>query len=258
MKRNGHFRIRKLHRYLGLLLGIQFLMWTAGGLYFSWSDMDEIHGDYQRKPAPALSTEALTGPGVVIDQLRHQYPQLAISSLQLIDVLGVPVYQVAFQEKAGDASPKSVQLADARTGKLRPPLSQNEALALAQSRFVGTAEVASIHYLTTTDAHHEYRENPLPAYAIRFRHPSRTTVYVAAEWGTVQKFRNEKWRIFDFLWMLHTMDYSTRDHFGNLLLRLFSLLGLVTILSGFVLFYVSSPSARKIRRRSSQLSGRSS
>jgi hypothetical protein len=89
---------------------------------------------------------------------------------------------------------------------------------------------------------------PLPDYAIQFNHPSRTTVYVASELGTVQKFRNEKWRIFDFLWILHTMDYSTRDNFGNLLLRAFSIFGLLTILSGFTLFYASSSTMNQIRR----------
>lgn len=249
MKRNWHFRIRKMHRYLGLLLGIQFLLWTAGGLYFSWSNMDEIHGEHHRHPAPALPTKELVSPSTVMEQLRRSHPGLVVSSLQLIDVLGEPVYQVMYQENAGSVAAKRVQLAEARTGKLRSPLSQSEAVALAKSRFHGTVVVEKVDYLTSTDTHHEYRENPLPAFAIRFNHPSRTTVYVAAELGTVGKFRNEKWRVFDLLWMLHTMDYSTRDNFSNLLLRTFSLFGLVTILSGFILFYVSSPSVRKVRKK---------
>ncbi|WP_370590006.1 hypothetical protein [Rufibacter sp. LB8] len=77
------------------------------------------------------------------------------------------------------------------------------------------------------------------------KHPSQTTVYVAAELGEVMKFRNNKWRIFDFLWMLHTMDYQGRDNIGNVLLRIFSIAGMVTILSGFALFYVSSGFRRK-------------
>ena len=39
-------KIRKTHRYLGLFLGIQFLFWTISGLYFSWTDIDDIHGDH--------------------------------------------------------------------------------------------------------------------------------------------------------------------------------------------------------------------
>jgi uncharacterized iron-regulated membrane protein len=36
---------RKTHRYLGLFIGVQFLFWTIGGLYFSWNDMDDVHGE---------------------------------------------------------------------------------------------------------------------------------------------------------------------------------------------------------------------
>ena len=45
VKRKTAIKIRKTHRYLGIFLGIQFLIWTISGLYFSWTDIDEIHGD---------------------------------------------------------------------------------------------------------------------------------------------------------------------------------------------------------------------
>jgi hypothetical protein len=48
--RNISLRIRKTHRYLGLLIGIQFLAWTVSGLYFSWTNLDEIHGDQFLNP----------------------------------------------------------------------------------------------------------------------------------------------------------------------------------------------------------------
>ncbi len=250
MNHNLQIRMRRVHWYLGLVPGIQFLLWTAGGLYFSWSDMDEIHGDHQRLPAPPIRVgHALVSPGVVLDSLQEMHPSLSLVSMQLIDLFGEPVYQVVYQAQTGAKDARKVQLAMAATGKMRGPLTRQEAIGLALNRFKGTPEVEAAEYLTTTEAHHGYRQNPLPAYAVRFRHPSRTTVYVAAELGTVQKFRNEKWRVFDFLWMLHTMDYSSRDHFGNLLLRTFSIFGLFTILSGFVLYYLSSRTIRRMRKR---------
>jgi hypothetical protein len=94
--------------------------------------------------------------------------------------------------------------------------------------------------------HHEYREQPLPAFAVTFNHPFNTTVYAASEFGTVQKFRNDKWRFFDFLWMMHTMDYQSRDNLSNWLLRAFSIFGLLTIVSGFVLFFVSRKKSIKL------------
>jgi len=131
------------------------------------------------------------------------------------------------------------QLADALNGELLPPLTKEQGMALAQKHFNTNADVKSITYIDKVNGHHEYREKPLPAWAITFDHPSNTTVYVSAHLGTVESFRNAKWRIFDFLWMLHTMDYTSRDNFGNILLRVFSIFGLATITSGFILFFTT-------------------
>ena len=49
IRRKPTLAIRKTHRYLGLFIGIQFLAWTVSGLYFSWTDIDEIHGDQFRR-----------------------------------------------------------------------------------------------------------------------------------------------------------------------------------------------------------------
>ena len=138
-------------------------------------------------------------------------------------------------------------MADAQTGALRASLSKAEAVEIAKISFSDNANPQKVEYLTTTNGHHEYRESPLPAYAVTFEHPSSTTVYISTQLGTVQKFRNNKWRIFDFLWMMHTMDYQTRDNLSNWLLRAFSIFGLFTISTGFILFFVSRKKAPKIK-----------
>jgi uncharacterized iron-regulated membrane protein len=78
---------------------------------------------------------------------------------------------------------------------------------------------------------------------------TNSTVYVSAELGTFQAIRHNQWRVFDFLWMLHTMDYQGRDNFGNILLKAFSVFGLFTVLSGFALYFVSSPSLKKLKTK---------
>ena len=252
MAKSRHYYIRRSHRYLGLILGIQFLLWTLGGLYFTWSNMDEVHGDFERKRVPLLSADlALVSPSAVLDSIRQSHRLDSLVSIQLIDILGKPFYQVRCVSVLHDMATHQHStagmnhLADAVTGKLRGPLTREEAISVASRHFTGEHAVSNVEYLTETSSHHEYREQPLPAYAITFSNSSRTTVYVAAALGTVQKFRNDKWRIFDFLWMLHTMDYESRDEIGNILLRIFSIFGLVTVLSGFLLFWVSAKWKRK-------------
>lgn len=256
--RNQYY-IRKTHRWLGLLLGIQFLMWTIGGLYFSWTNIDEVHGDFQKRNAPLFNSDVnLVSPTIVLDSIKSRHPVDSVVSIQLIEIFGKPHYQVrclsVVKDKENMSSGRTMNhLANAENGQLRGPLTKDEAIKVAGMRYKGEPKVRSVSYLTQLGSHHEYRENPLPAYAVTFEHPTNTTVYVASELGTVQKFRNNKWRVFDFLWMMHTMDYEGRDNFSNIFLRIFSIFGLVTILSGFVLFFISAKrvrfSGKKIKQK---------
>ena len=57
MKLNKQLFIRKTHRYLGLFIGIQFLGWTISGIYFSWNNIDNVHGDHLRINASFISPD---------------------------------------------------------------------------------------------------------------------------------------------------------------------------------------------------------
>jgi hypothetical protein len=74
----------------------------------------------------------------------------------------------------------------------------------------------------------------LPAYVISYQEPNNLKVYVSFN-GALQTVRHRDWRWFDFLWMTHTMDYEGRDNMNNTVLRIFSVLGLITVLSGFIM-----------------------
>ena len=246
MAKSRQYYIRKSHRFLGVFLGIQFILWTIGGIYFSWSNMDEIHGDTTKNKTPLFVADLkMISPSAAIDSIQRVHHIDSLVSIQLVDILGKPYYQIrCIQTHVETTNLSNKQhlinyLADAETGMIRSPLSKLEASNVAKKYFSGNQSIKKIEYVTETNPHHEYRENPLPAYAITFDNPEQTTVYVATELGTVQKFRNSKWRIFDFLWMMHTMNYEDRDKFGNLLLRSFSILGLITVFSGFLLFFVT-------------------
>ena len=51
--------------------------------------------------------------------------------------------------------------------------------------------------------------------------------------------RNDWWRLFDVVWMLHIMDYDTRDDFNHPLLIVSAATALLFALSGVVLLTLS-------------------
>lgn len=247
---NKKLLIRKAHRYLGLFIGLQFLGWTVSGLYFSWNHIDDVHGDHLRRGVAYLSADTeVVSPTVALANVRARVRVDSVHSVRLVNLLGDPIYQVNyFSGHAGEGLHVHTHtaLADGRTGAVRPSLNRAEAIAVAREQIISGANVSEVEFIETTDAHHEYREKPLPAWAITFSDPA-CTVYVSAEQGTFQSIRHQQWRAFDLLWMFHTMDYSGRDNFNNWLLKALSVFGLLTVLSGFTL-YVSS-SKRLLRRQ---------
>lgn len=247
---NRNLLIRRIHRYLGLFIGIQFLGWTVSGLYFSWNDIKSVHGDQLRRTASFIPTNVSTvSPADVIQKLRAKETVDSIHSIVLLNILGRPTYQVAFfsgHVGEGVHLHTHYALADATTGDIRPPLGKDEAIAVAKEQVVLGASFAGVELLEQTNGHHEYRKKPLPAWAITFSSPD-CTVYVSAEQGTFQAIRHNQWRAFDFLWMFHTMDYAGRDNFNNWVLKALSIFGLLTVVSGFTLYVTSS---RALRRRS--------
>lgn len=262
--RSVSYRIRRLHRYLGVVIGVQFILWTAGGLYFSWTSLAAVHGDHL-VGAPRLlpgGTE-LASPAIAIDAIRRRERIDSLTGVELASILDRPVYRIGYLTTARGSATRRHQLADATTGALLPDVGRAEAVEIAGRALAAAGVRAGVRAVElVTDAnvggHHEYRGQPLPAWAVTFAHPEEVTAYVPLDIGRVVRVRNDRWRRFDFLWMLHTMDYRGRDDINNVVLRTFSVLGLATILSGFALFASSSRAVRRVfrRRSAAQMSSR--
>jgi uncharacterized iron-regulated membrane protein len=231
MRKNNQFYARRIHRFLGVFIGIQFVFWTISGLYFSWTDIDEIHGDqFHETHMMHQSVGDLVNPASLDSTLE-------ISTMELRFVRHQPYYWV--NEK---------QLFNAKTGSLQDEISEEEAKEIAKIYIKGDFGIRTAEYLIETGSHHEYRGRPLPAWAIHFDHPENLTAYIDARSGNFERVRHRSWRWFDFLWMFHTMDYAGRDNFNNLLLRVFSFAGLAAVGSGFTLFFMTRKKKTKVNK----------
>ncbi len=223
--------IRKSHRYLGIFLGAQFLLWTISGMYFSWTNIDEIHGDqYIANDIRKIEFDSLLSPTQIVGDVK-------IKSLELRVIGDQPYFWI--DDNA---------LYHAKNGEYKSEINKKDAMVIAQNYIKHGYAINDVSKIISVGKHHEYRGRPLPAYVISYEHPENLRAYISAKDGMFQRVRHRSWRWFDFLWMTHTMDYDGRDNFNTVLLRVFSLLGLITVLSGFVLWFISSPTIRKIKK----------
>ncbi|SEC30839.1 hypothetical protein SAMN04489761_2638 [Tenacibaculum sp. MAR_2009_124] len=244
MSRKLHLTTRKTHRYLGLFIGVQFLFWTVGGLYFSWNNMKDVHGktllDKSEKSFSFKVNESLAS---CLDSLENQ------TGFKSSQIEGVVFGADSLLRVSSGANSCLITLSEGNY-QLRNQLSEKEIVAFVESRLYNPIPISNIAFIENDlSNHHEYRGKQLPVYAVRLKHETNTKVYVDPRFAKITSVRNDNWRRFDFLWMLHVMDFETRDHITNWVLRVFSIVGLLTICSGFYLFYLSSPTIRKIKKK---------
>jgi hypothetical protein len=85
----------------------------------------------------------------------------------------------------------------------------------------------------------EYRGRQLPIYKVITRNVNDKEVnaYLNIFSGDIVAIRSAQWRIWDLMWGFHIMDWQERDNIDNLLLKIFSILALISSLSGILLFF---------------------
>ena len=128
-----------------------------------------------------------------------------------------------------DGAPFS-RLADG-TGVLAQ-LDSDGAARVAEVSLVKSAQVESVEWVTQAPPGSEMRGRALPLWRVSFDKPGNLRLYLDPWTGDIVARRTDTWRIFDFLWMLHIMDFETRDDFNHPLLQVAALLGLLIALSG--------------------------
>ncbi len=239
-------KIYWLHRWVGLIVGLQLLAWSVGGFMFGLLGIDNVRGELEK------NSDAI--PKLAMDRVQLS-PQQAIERFHVGDRALIIVTRVVLRSRLDrvvydlfDYRNNPLGAVDAETGEFITRISKDEAAALALSDFVPEAKVVSVN-LIEDDPPLEFRKKPLPAYQVILDHPKQPHIYVSAVTGDILARRNKPWRIFDFFWMLHIMDYGNREDFSHTLLTAASIFAIVTSCTGMALWWFRVPFGKNRKRR---------
>lgn len=218
--------IRRLHKWFGLVIALQFVIWTGSGLVMSLLDHHRVEGEHHR--APSVPTTApwpsdAASPAQVLAAAKQP-----VQTLDTWRLLGRPVYRLAYQDKEW--------LVDART-LVAVEVDAAAAQAIAKADYVGDGAPGAPQRLEKATL--EVRGHAGAIWRVDFSDEDSTTLYVSAQDGEILERRNDTWRWFDIVWMLHIMDYSGRQNFNHPLVILLAAGGLWIALSGVWLLVTS-------------------
>ena len=225
---------RKAHRWLGLIVSIQLLMWTASGLFFSIPDITDVRGEQYLTQTPSININQMARENIVPISAIIDTAKINLEASETV-LLKYRAGRLSYQVEKNP--PEKKLIFDALTGQLMTYITPTEAMSIVVDRTELSPTDAVLINQSKTGS--EFRGRDLPLYKVTVPKPKKGIVYVDPVTGEIAAIRTKLWRAWDFLWSLHIMDYQERDDFSQWLLRLFSALGVLTVLSGIILWFYS-------------------
>ncbi|MGF7148412.1 hypothetical protein FHS96_002040 [Sphingomonas zeicaulis] len=223
--------VRRIHKWLALFVGVQVVLWTITGFYMVVIHIDTIHGDHLVKAAPpaTMATAGLTPPATVAANVE------GATEVWLQQRLDRTIWHVH--------APSGVVAFDAVTGGRLPELTEPEVKRIARRLYAGDAPIVAATRLT--EPVQEMGRRKPPYWQVEFEGWTRPTLYISPVTGDLLAKRHLGWRVFDFAWMLHIMDYEARTDVNNPLLRVATWSAFAMALSGAWLLIWSFPRRKK-------------
>ncbi len=231
-----HLAASRLHKWLALIVGAQLLIWFASGALMSFLPIDKVRGEHLVGRETVMTIPA---------GLDFAEPT------KIMAATGAPIKSINWRMMGGRAvaevtTADGIKLFDAQTAALLPPVSAAQATVIANAAWKSSAKPKSRASRVVAESP-EYRA-ALPAWRIAYADPDSTSIFVAADTGKITAVRTGTWRLYDFFWGLHIMDWKNHENFNTWWLLAFAIGGLILGLAGTVLLFIRWPFRRRRRK----------
>lgn len=192
--------LRRIHKWIGLVIGLQFLVWAISGTAMALLDMDEVAGGAMAEVAsPAPPVRGAAWPRIQQALAGEPISKLSIQALPHGQALSL-------------TTPQGVRLFNAANGE-PVTVDRRTAVSIASAAHPEAAAVSTVRQLRELNL--AVREHELPIWQVDFADDRRSSYYVSGTTGALLERRNDTWRWWDFFWMLHNMDYAERTSFNH-------------------------------------------
>ena len=211
------FLVRNIHKYLSFFISLQLLLWTVSGIYFAFNKIENVRGEQYREE-----------PNFNVDFSRLNFEIDGAQNIRVINRIDKEILVVdgIYGREYLDFDGKDVEQLNSEEAKI---LSAKHTSLIPESIELVTEDIIGS----------EYRGRALPIFRVKSVNDvgESINVYLNVYTGEVEAVRSVQWQIWDLMWGFHIMDWKTRDDIDNLLLKIFSILALISSITGVLLFF---------------------
>ena len=209
--------VRNTHKYLSFFISLQLFLWTISGIYFAFNKIELVRGEQYRL------TESFP-----VNFNEVKFSRSDVQQVKAINRLGEIIFVVS--------GSKGTEYLDS-FGIPVDKLNKSEIFEIVSSS--STLKPIDLEEITESSKGSEFRGRNLPLYKVTSLNDKdkKINLYLNVFSGEITAVRSIQWRIWDLMWGFHIMDWQTRDKINNIFLQIFSILALVSSISGIMLFF---------------------
>ena len=211
------FLVRNTHKYLSFFISLQLLLWTVSGIYFAFNKIELVRGEQYRVAMPidinfyAINFNVSNSTSITLKKRLDETIVIAKMSegLKYLNTKGESISKITKEE--------AIDMVMLKTS-LNP---------------------IYVEEISVPKRGSEYRGRDLPIYKVQTKNDQGDpiNVYLNIYSGDIASIRSDSWRTWDLMWGLHIMDWTERDNISNFFLKIFSILALISSISGLMLFF---------------------
>jgi len=209
--------VRNTHKYLSFFISLQLLLWTISGIFFAFNKIELVRGEQYRL------TQNFP---INFDEIK--FSRSDVQQVKAINRLGKTIFVVS--------GSKGIEYLDIFGSSLNK-LNKDEVFEIVRAS--STLKPIGLEEITESSKGSEFRGRDLPLYKVTSLNDEdkKINLYINVFSGEITAVRSLQWRIWDLMWGFHIMDWQTRDKINNIFLKIFSILALVSSISGILLFF---------------------
>lgn len=224
-----HRNFLKWHIWLGWLIGVPLILWTASGLFMVVRPIEEVRGAHLRAEAQYV---AMDYENIIMFADNGD----AVAGARLISQGNGLVWIVNYLDG-------QIARYDAVTGQAMQKLDRKAAQLAAEALYIPDESIRSTRYFPAENTPSDLRRDKA-SWQVNFA--DGTNVYIDAVTGETLAVRTRFWRAFDFMWGLHIMDLQSREDTSHPILIGSAALALFGSILGFIMLFTRRRRKRRI------------
>jgi uncharacterized membrane protein YkoI len=213
------------HRYLGLIIFIQVILWSFSGFFMYFLDFSDLYVSPPEKPID-LTAKILSIPDIK-NITGNIFPGEKIMLISLKNIAGKLFYNIKTDKKEFLINQEKQVL------KIVP---EEMIKIISSEKYTGKGKIQKIELIEKSKGNYY---SDVPIYRVTYDDKQKSELFINPGTGELLAKRKALWGFYNTMWEYHLMKYTPSSGLNKKLLLFSAVISLFVSITGFLKFFKS-------------------